>query len=628
MGKPFSLQSPEQVAKEYGGNKQKIAQAAQMGQVDPTAAVLAGMFIDRMRSAQSLEQGAQPTVAQQVLAPPAPPASGAPPMGMAPPMAPQAPPMAPPMAPQAPPMGMASGGLTTLPIPDNMFDEQQYGGGGIVAFAKGDEVESDLMRLARIVSDPYASPEARNAAQKDLVSRRPPEAPTPLGRIGSSIYDFFSQTPEALALARAKLEGPDLLRKQADELTAASTLFSTVSSADRANNLEKADLLREKANAMERGGPTSTADPAAYDPYSPAAQAELTGLGGLAIDPRRAAQQMGVAAAPAAPAGALLYGVSAQPDLEALAPPPPPPVDRTVPQRGPHVDPVDAEVAKAVADVAEAAPVAKEDYFARLNALRGEAPTLSAGESLADQKKQDFNMALAQMGFGIAAGTSPNALTNIGAGLSGAVPGMQKAMDARRQTRRDAEKAEDARQQALYVSKGEDFRGSEEARRGDETLALRRVDQAATREQNIEENKLRRAQIDVSRAAVNAQGDTFSDRQLMRLVGAMPGGATPANIAAATREVMAAPNYRTPGIDALKAQVEPLRKAISQATFLNDTKQAAKLQTQLDEIYRTIMYQAQQETPGLSRDPPLTGGSAAATDPAIDLLVKKYSGGA
>tara|TARA_R110000868_G_scaffold351052_3_gene612379 strand:+ start:2715 stop:4670 length:1956 start_codon:yes stop_codon:yes gene_type:complete len=102
--KPFSLQSPEVIAKEYGGNKQKIGQAAQLGVIDPTAAVLAGMFIDRMRAAQVKEQVPQQTIAQQVFAPPAPPM---PPMGGAPP--PPPPPM-PPMG-GAPPVGMAAGGF-------------------------------------------------------------------------------------------------------------------------------------------------------------------------------------------------------------------------------------------------------------------------------------------------------------------------------------------------------------------------------------------------------------------------------------------------------------------------------------------------------------------------------------
>lgn len=172
MPKPFSLQAPEDIAKEYGGNKQRIAQAMQMGVVDPTAGTLAGMFIDRMRSAQMQEAAPAPTVAQQVFAPPAPPAppmsapppGGAPPMGAppmgAPPMGgmpPGGPPMgappAPPMGgmpPGAPPMGMADGGLAALPVPDNMFDEPmdgEYAGGGIVAFATGDEVDyNDILQ--------------------------------------------------------------------------------------------------------------------------------------------------------------------------------------------------------------------------------------------------------------------------------------------------------------------------------------------------------------------------------------------------------------------------------------------------------------------------------------------------
>ena len=149
--KPYRIQSPEDIAKDYGGNKQKIAQAMQMGVVDPTAGVLAGMFIDRMRSAQVQEGAQAPTVAQQVFAPPAPPAPmggmgpppGAPPMG-APPMGgmpPGAPPMGGGMPPAPPmgdmPMGMADGGLAALPISESMFDEPmdgEYAGGGDMAF--------------------------------------------------------------------------------------------------------------------------------------------------------------------------------------------------------------------------------------------------------------------------------------------------------------------------------------------------------------------------------------------------------------------------------------------------------------------------------------------------------------
>lgn len=168
MAKPFSIQSPEEIAKEYGGNKQKIGEAMQMGIVDPTAGVLAGMFIDRMRSAQMQEQAPQNTVAQQVMGglpaapaqvPPA-PQPGAPaglgaiaPQGGAPMEAP-----VPEMAmPEEVPMGMAMGGIAGLPVPDDMFDEPSnggfndgYAGGGIVAFADGGTTDLDRFRRAII----------------------------------------------------------------------------------------------------------------------------------------------------------------------------------------------------------------------------------------------------------------------------------------------------------------------------------------------------------------------------------------------------------------------------------------------------------------------------------------------
>ena len=164
--KPYRIQSPEDIAKDYGGNKQKIAQAMQLGVVDPTAGVLAGMFIDRMRSAQMQEMAPKPTVAQQVMGGPPAQAPLAPTGGLGgtppamPPMAPQggagmALPMGAPM--QAPPPGMAAGGefeppymagggLSELPVPDTMFDEQRdgsYADGGIVAFPTGGTVKEN-----------------------------------------------------------------------------------------------------------------------------------------------------------------------------------------------------------------------------------------------------------------------------------------------------------------------------------------------------------------------------------------------------------------------------------------------------------------------------------------------------
>jgi hypothetical protein len=87
-----------------------------MGIVNPTVAVMAGMFIDRMRGAAAQEQVPQQTVAQQVMGPPQ----------MQPQMAPQ-------MSPQMP----QGSGLAALPVPDDMFPGEGYAGGGMVAFENG-----------------------------------------------------------------------------------------------------------------------------------------------------------------------------------------------------------------------------------------------------------------------------------------------------------------------------------------------------------------------------------------------------------------------------------------------------------------------------------------------------------
>ena len=198
--KPYNLQPPEQIAKDYGGNKQKIAEAMQMGIIDPTAGTIAGMFIDRMRAAAQTEQAPTQTVAEQVFTPPAPPAGG---IGMPPtpdgasaglgatPEAAQmqaampemgAPQMAPPqMAPpqMAPPeMAMAGGGIASLPIPDTMFDgpdDGSYADGGIVAFAAGGETDGERQeRLIRaVVPGAIVTSRQRSAADNALVGGVP-----------------------------------------------------------------------------------------------------------------------------------------------------------------------------------------------------------------------------------------------------------------------------------------------------------------------------------------------------------------------------------------------------------------------------------------------------------------------
>ena len=177
MATPFKIRPPEDVAFAYGFDKSKIVQAVANQELDETSAVMAAMLIDAGQRQQAMQAGQQPTVAQQVFAPPAAPAPaglGATPQAAAMPPMPAAPQMGMPPQEMAPPQGMGApqgempmmaeggmvppyasgGGLSDVPLPDGMFDEPSnggfgdgYAGGGMVAFADGGDVDpTDWMR--------------------------------------------------------------------------------------------------------------------------------------------------------------------------------------------------------------------------------------------------------------------------------------------------------------------------------------------------------------------------------------------------------------------------------------------------------------------------------------------------
>ena len=161
--KAYSITAPEEIAKEYGGNKKKIQQAAAQGLINPTEAVMAGMFIDRMRNAAMQEQAQQPTVAEQVMNP----QPQMPPQGMAAmPPAQQMPPQAQMGRPQAPqmqqpmPQQMAmGGGLDAIP-----YNEGSYAPGGVVSFAPGGAMSKQQL-LSQLNQAYMAAGSAQERAQ-------------------------------------------------------------------------------------------------------------------------------------------------------------------------------------------------------------------------------------------------------------------------------------------------------------------------------------------------------------------------------------------------------------------------------------------------------------------------------
>jgi hypothetical protein len=247
--KPMSLVTPEAVAKEYGGNKNKIREATLMGLLDPTVALMAGMHIDKMRAAAAAEQKQNTTVVEDTFglgglqpsaAPTAPPAQAAPAQGL--PAAQMA------MAPQGQPM-MRSSGVEALPA----GDVGNYAGGGIVAFARGgdlpegDLTEDDIRRMTppheyvqgrgfsspetfavpmgtdmeqRQIFDPFSmgatTPRERLAAQLAFppseigkVAKAPTpnmEVPSRTGKSRNRLIDPEFRTSDTAKLAKAKLD--------------------------------------------------------------------------------------------------------------------------------------------------------------------------------------------------------------------------------------------------------------------------------------------------------------------------------------------------------------------------------------------------------------------------------------
>lgn len=284
----------QDIIEAYGGNKQKIAQAAFIGALGPNGpvkALAAGFGIDRIRAAAPREQMPQQTVAQQVFpflqnatppqggmppgAPPAPAGLGATPQAMA--MAPSAPPM----GGGAPAVGMADGGmvgpygggLSDLPVPDTMFDEPSTGGyadGGLVAFARGNEVVDDTAGLPETFygynwRDPMANAEARDtlfgkmqtayqdAAEQDYLRRQSAE---------------YQKTQERKDRGKVMLAAAsELLKGQSPYAlvnfgAAGSSALSTATDLEKERKAEERDIQRGLLD-IEQGRNTAAAARAA-----------------------------------------------------------------------------------------------------------------------------------------------------------------------------------------------------------------------------------------------------------------------------------------------------------------------------------------------------------------------------
>lgn len=383
--KPFSIQSPQNIAQDYGGDKQKIAQGIQMGVIDPTAGLLAGMFIDRMRSAAVQEAAPQQTVAQQVFAPPAPP----PQMPMQAPPAPAGlgaiPPTPAMPTPEGPPMEMADGGIATLPVPDGMFDEPDnggYAGGGLLAFARGGSSEDDY---AALVERLYPSIEHIESGGRPR--------PGPMTKYGQAqgIAQMLPDTARGVASKLGIPYNPELLSGKTPE---AINYQRTLAKAYLREGAERYGGDPAKIAMFYHGGPNTKIWGPNTQKYRDMVLAHMgrgsgaaaSGLGALAAPPRMA---------------------------ESLEP----------------------DIREGMGVFDKYMPKPKTEARDRLSA---EIEARMSPEQQAKDSREDKWMMLAQLGFGLAASSSPHFLQALGSAAAAALPAARD-MKKERRAQRDAD---------------------------------------------------------------------------------------------------------------------------------------------------------------------------------------------
>lgn len=421
--KPMSLTSPEAIAREYGGNKKKIAEAARIGLIDPTAAVMAGMFIDKMRAAAAAEQTPATTVAQDVLgAPPAPM-----PTAMQPQPAPQGIPAAqlataPQGRPMAQPMPQQQG-LEALPS----GNVGNFAGGGIVAFAQGGMTDEEARRLG------YSSAEEYEDFARRFGGTGGETAAVPTGEIEVTrplpAFDY-DRTPYREKVKQNVMPG----------------YYTTGINAVRGEGTD----LNTPFSRLPRPGETNRA----MADTMAAQQAVQDAMGLPAVLKGRPDLSTGfeAKAAEAQPKGPPF--VNALPAINASSTQAAPKVDKY----GLPIPDPEANLARAARQAKDLVKVPKEESQAEAieatkalyrdmgvdpDFYKKQRETLEKerGELRSD-KQEARNMRLIEAGLGIMAGKSPFALVNIGEGASPALKGLAQDLKDIKKADRDLTRAQ------------------------------------------------------------------------------------------------------------------------------------------------------------------------------------------
>jgi hypothetical protein len=293
-------------------------------------------------------------------------------------------------------------------VPDDRYDEPSFAGGGIVAFAGGGKSEDERRKM--LLDKVRRGGSGALVAQQQLRDLERGDA-----GIASELSSFSPQRLADLGVSRGTGAG----------FTSLSDVFLPDSGDGGASDEQM------RPGRVTPGAGTRTPDENAQalkDYMTNATNMFGGGMGGAS-----GAQYTPVVDNRGGPGLNALMASSVTPTLKA-APPPAPLGDRGV-VGAPRSS---TETTGGVPDYlkglqATAVPGLGATQKEMLD-LIGDvpAPKGTSDEAKAARKNEDLFSTLAQIGFGMAAGESPNALTNIGKAAAAAVPGMQEAIKERR----------------------------------------------------------------------------------------------------------------------------------------------------------------------------------------------------
>jgi hypothetical protein len=361
-------------------DKPTLGRMAQMGQLSPTIAVMAGMMRDRIVQSE-MKPPAPPTVAEEVMQP----------MGQRMGIGAIAPGAEMQGQPQQPPQG----GLSQIPVPEQMFDRPEMASGGIVAFQAGGgpalmaQYEKEVREMSEGRRMQF-SPELKPIIDQMQAPRRASE-------------QSFLQREQARMLNNPMISFSGALAAQGQPTTPAQQI--AIPGVD-----DSAEMARLARQAQGTGVPLSSSGLAALTQETPPPPG-----------PKPEPGPEPTSAVPGLREQLLGRIKEAFPDQAGGAKPTEPSVKGLFQER------------------AEAERIAGVDK----NFFENEAKRIVAlSDKLKGDKNEAANMRLIEAGLRIMGGESPYAFVNIGKGASEALKGFADDVKDIQKTKREYDKAE------------------------------------------------------------------------------------------------------------------------------------------------------------------------------------------